>query len=217
MPQFGRNPYPKRYGGGLSTLEAEHIAMLDALAPGWDVTTDTLVYAEAYADAVAITAIWRINGRLRNSLKPLKMLDTLTTWEEACNLRPTPTDTVQDRRRRVAAKFRGLVGNAISDIYDACAELLDAQFLGLVSVSAANQITYWPGMNPGPPGYEWSSNRAIIGVRMSKSGLSDTAFLSLRNRCFQMLDALVPAWMTFQIGVGTGFIVNQGIVGQTFL
>ena len=44
------------------------------------------------------------------------------------------------------------------------------------------------------------------------------AHLHIENfRCFQMLDALVPAWMTFQIGVGTGFIVNQGIVGQTFL
>ena len=112
MTQFGRSPFPRRFGGGPNTLIIEHEAMLNALARGYDVSEDSPVYAEAYAHALAVTWIWRLNGRLRNQMVPLKMLETLTTWEGACKLRPAPTDTVQDRRRRVAAKFRGIIANA---------------------------------------------------------------------------------------------------------
>lgn len=218
MTAWGRNPWPRRWGGGPNTLIIEHEAMLRALAPGFDVSEDSPVYAEAYAHALAVTWIWRLNGRLRNQLVPSKMLETLTTWEEACRLRPTPTDSVQERRRRLAAKFRGIIGNTYSDIYDSMAALLGANFLGLTGPTVANEVTYWPGVNPGPPGFEWTSNRAIVAVRMQRLGLDDDAFLRLVARAAEMLDAMIPSWMGYQIGTDEGgFIAGVAIAGITLL
>lgn len=215
---YGRSPYPRRYGGGPNTLIIQHEAMLNALAPGYDVSEDSPVYAEAYAHALAVTWVWRLNGRLRNQLVPSKMLETLTTWEEACRLRPTPTDSVLDRRRRVAAKFRGIVGNTYADIYDAMQALLGAHFLGLIGPDPADETTYWPGVNPGPPGFEWCSNRALMAVRLQRLGTDDVAFSALVERAAEMLDAMIPAWMGYQIGTDEGgFIAGIGIAGITLL
>jgi hypothetical protein len=217
MPSFSRNPFPRRFGGGKRAFEIEHEALLDTLAPGWDISPESALYAECYAQALAVSMIWIANKRLSNQMIPEKMLEMLTTWEESCRLRPTAKDSMQARRRAVAAKLRGLVGNALSDIYDASAALLGRAFDGLATVGEDVATTYWPGINPGPPGYEWSSNRARIAVRMKKDQLTDPEFFELRAKVVAMLDALAPDWMTFEVGVGSEFIVNQGIVGQTII
>ncbi len=202
----------------MNPLIVEHEAMLDALLPGYDVAENSPVYAETYAHALALTMIWRLNGRLRNQMVPLKMLETLTTWEKACRLRPTPTDAVQERRRRVAAKFRGIIGNTLGDIYDTMATLLGSRFLGLAAPTLADEVTYWPGVNPGPPGYEWTSNRAIVAVRLQRSGLADGAWTVLLSRAADMLDAMIPAWMGYQLGTDEGgWVVEVGIVDVTLL
>lgn len=216
MAAYGRSPYPRRYGGGPNVLIIEHMAMLDALAPGWDVSEDTAVYAETYAHALAVTMIWRINGRLRNQRVPTKMLESLPVWEETCGLRPTPSDTMPARRRSLAAKMRGFVGNTLGDIYDVCAAAAATNFVGINLVDPAT--TYWPGINPGPPGFEWSSNRATIGVGLTRTGLADSDFFALVQRLNALLSALVPSWMTFRVGTSEGgFIVDVGIVDVTLI
>ena len=45
-----------------------------------------------------------------------------------------------------------------------------AIFVALRVVQPANEITYWPGAYPGPPGFEWSSNRCKIGMELSNVG-----------------------------------------------
>jgi hypothetical protein len=218
VPKLGRNPYPRRYGGGPSTLELEHQALLDALAPGWDVSEGTAIYAECWAHALAITAIWQLNGRLRGHLVPARMLETLPVWEEACGLRPAPSDSPPVRRRAVAAQLRGFVGNTLRDISDVCAAAAGTAYEGLVIVDAAQATVYWPGINPGPPGFEWSSNRATVGVKIAKSGAADSDFLALVQRINRQLAVLCPAWMTFQVGVEEGgAICDVAICDQTFL
>ncbi len=218
MPKYGRNCYPRRYGGGASTVELEHQALLDALAPGWDVSPETAIYAECYAHALAITAIWAINGRLRGQMVPARMLETLPTWEQACGLRPAPGDTPPARRRAVAAQLRGLVGNTLGDINDVCAASAGTAFGGLAIVDAAQATVYWPGINPGPPGFEWSSNRAVVGVKLIKLGFTDADFLALVSRINRQLASLCPAWMTFQVGVDKGVcICDVAVCDQTFL
>ena len=192
--------------------------MLDALAPGYDVAEDSPVYAEAYAHALAVSMVWALNQRLAGSLVPSRMLETLTTWEEACRLRPRRTDSVQTRRRAVAARFLGLALNTISAIYDVCATLAGAAFLGLAQVSETDAIWYAPGINPGPPGFEWTSNRATIAVRLARAGTPDAVFFDLVTRLQDAITAMVPAWMTFRIGTDEGgFIVDIGIVDLTLL
>lgn len=185
-------------------LETEHQALLDGLAPGWDISEEYEVYAEAFAHALAVTAIWQLNGRLRNSRVPLKMMETLPVWEEACGLRPGPRDTPTARRRVLAAQLRGLVGNTLGDIDDVCATAAGSAFLGLAIVDPAQATVYWPGINPGPPGWEWSSNRAIVGVRLSREGIAENDFLTIVQQLNRQLDALCPAWMGFRLGTDEG-------------
>lgn len=217
MAGFGRNPYPKRFGGGKRYHEVELEALLDLLAPGWDVEENSALYAEVYAEALAVAMIWTLNRRHANQGIPERMLEALTTWEAACRLRPSPKDTMQARRRAVAGRLRGLAGNTLNDIYDALAKLLGRAFDGLATVPEALATTYWPGINPGPPGYEWSSNRVRVAVKIIKSRLTEAEYVSLRSKAFDLLDGLAPDWMTFTIGVGSEFIINQGIIGQTLL
>lgn len=194
------------------------MAMLDALAPGYDVSESSPIYAETYAHALAVSTVWALNKRLAGSMVPARMLETLTTWEEACRLRPRRTDSVQARRRAVAARFLGLALNTISVIYDTCATIAGSAFLGLAQVDEPDAIWYAPGINPGPPGFEWTSNRATIAVRLERTGTPDAVFFDLVQRIQDALTALVPAWMTFRIGTDEGgFIVDIGIVDLTLL
>lgn len=202
---------------GGSILEAEHHALLTELAPGFDTADDLELFQETYADAIAVTIIWAINQRLRSWLIPEKMLESLPVWEESTGLRPSSSDSDVERRQRVAGKLRGLVNNALGDIEQAAREVLGDNFEELVLVDPANVVAYWPGVNPGPPGFEWSTNRVILGVKIDKTGLTDAGFIQKRQALFDQLDSMTPAWMTFQIGVGDEFVINQGVIGQTFL
>jgi hypothetical protein len=217
---FGRyNPFPRRFGGGPNVLEIEHLAMLDALAPAWDTSDTTEIHAETYAHAIAVTAIWALNKRLEGNRIPDRMLETLATWEQACGLRPLNTDTHVDRRRAVAAKLRGFAGNALAQIDDVCRDLAGDSYLGLVTADTAQVVTYWGGINPGPPGFEWCSNRAQIGVRLDADSFPRTSdLLDTVRKLRNTLNALCPAWMGFEIGTDDGgFVVAVGIIGQTLL
>lgn len=211
------NPFPLTLGGGVSAVSAEHGALLRALTRVFDTSEGSDIWVETYADAVAIATIWAVNARLRSMHVPTHMLDALVTWETACGLRPARGDSDASRREAVGAKLRGLSGNALGDIEAAAEELLGVFFVALVVVDPANVIAYWPGINPGPPGLEWSSNRAIVGVRMSRQGLDDPTFFALRARLSRMLDALLPSWMRYAIGLGSSFVIGQGVIGATFL
>lgn len=211
------NPFPLELGGGVSIVEIEHNALLRRLAFLFDIEPESDAFIETYADAVAIATVWAVNDRLRHSFVPDRMLETLPTWEDACSLRPQGTDSDQARRAAVAAKLRGLAGNARGDIEQVAQEVLGIHFTAIVYVDPTNAINYWPGINPGPPGLTWASNRAVVAVRMSRSGLDDAAFHALRARMANALDAMLPAWMRFVIGVGSSFVANIGVVGQTFI
>jgi hypothetical protein len=161
----GTGEFPFTFGGGDpetlngSILEAEHQALLDELAPGWDGSDDTEFNIEMRAWAGLVTTIWAINRRLKGWLIPDEMLESLPVWEESTGLRPSAATSDVERRQRVAGKLRGIASNAISFIESSAQEILGAAFDGLIVADPANHIVYWPGVNPGPPGFEWSTNR----------------------------------------------------------
>lgn len=214
--------FPLTLGGGDDIHRIEHEALLDALAPGWDAQdpltgSDTDHNAQAWAEATAISMIWAANKRLRNQAIPERMLEQLTVWEQSLSLRPTLNDTDVARRNRVAAKLRGIANNALGDIEEAARTILGINFEALLLVAPADWINYWPGVNPGPPGFEWSSNRAVVAIRMNQNSLGTNDFLALRNELARHLDAMLPSWQRFVVGVGTSFITNVGVVGQSFV
>jgi hypothetical protein len=214
---FGRNPFPRRLGGGARYLEVEHQAILDRLAPGWDTSVDTELYAETWAQAIAVSIVWSLNTRVRRCLIPNSMVEALPIWEEACRLRPAPTDTVFARRRAVAAKLRGLAGNTIADIEATAQSFLGAHFVALHTVAEEDTTTYWPGINPGPPGFEWFSNRCHIGIAMTQADATDAEVADSVSRLLVELQALVPAWMTFVVGTSEGAIADLAITGLTLI
>ncbi len=219
MASYGStNAYPRTFGGGTEPEVEEHRALVDALSSLYDPTEDTESYLEAYAFAIGIGIVWDLNERLRNQMIPERMLEALTTWEEACRLRPSQTDSVITRRKRVAAKLRGLVGNRLQDIEGACASIGGRNFVRVLKVPTASQVNYWPGINPGPPGREYSTNRLVICIELKRDGLSEVDFTSLRERTFQALDGMLPSYMTAVVGSNDGgFLCNVGVLGETLL
>lgn len=212
------NPYPKRFGGGKRARTIERVAIAEQIAKYGLDPTDPSVGGEVYALANAVGSVWAINTRLRGAEIPQRMLETLTTYEEILRLTPTAKDTDVARRQAVAAKLRGLAGASFSDIESACANLLGPQFDGLVTVAPADEITYWPGINPGPPGYEWFSNRCVLGVRIKREGIDADGFERLFGQLRALLQDYLPAWEVFAIGVGAdGFTVDVDTVDIDFL
>lgn len=220
MIGFGwTNPFPVNLGGGESIVEGERGALLDGIERelGLSPQDDTENYAETAGEATAVAIIWAISARLRNQAIPERMLEQLTVWEESTGLRPTADDLPIDRRALLAGKMRGQINNAIIDIEEVCQKVLGNNYVEVVQTDESNAVGYWPGVNPGPPGYEWSSNYGQIGVVMTMDGLSNAQILDKRDRLHLELEHLLPSWMSFQIGVGSSFTVNAGIVGRTFL
>ena len=228
MPGFGKtNPFPRRFGGGTRACTYEEKALSRAFAKdltnGISLAASSPYAAEAYAYGGCIANIWAIDERLRGADIPARMMETLPTYEEILRTRPSAEDSDNERRAIVAAKLRGISGQATSeDIEAVCRELLGSAFEGLRKIEEANEFSYWPGMNPGPPGFEWTSNRATIGIAVRRDGRSDAAWDRAIAQLTALLRTLLPAWEIFEIGTDDGgFILGDGpecgIVGVTFL
>jgi hypothetical protein len=203
-------------GGGPDDCDVEQAALLQALSLVLD-PTDPIQIALTYGEGLAVAMIWNVNRRLAGQLDPNRMIETLSTWETACQLRPLPTDTDTDRRNALASRFLGYAGNALAQIVNAASAIAGEAFVGF-AVAIGDTTTYSPGINPGPPGFEWSSNRALLAIQLVRAGLPDAAFEDMRRRLRVELSLICPSWMTFNVGtLEGGFVASVGIVGVTLL
>lgn len=217
MIGFGwTNPWPLRFGGGESTKQVVRDAILDGVGEFLD-KDDPANYAESAGEAALVALIWNCNKRLSNQAIPERMLENLEVWEQALMLRPSNEDTAKERRARVAGKLRGQGNNAVTDIQAVASTVMGVNYDGLIQVDVADVVSYWPGVNPGPPGYEWCSNYAHIAIKTNKDGLTDYQWLDKVDRLHQQLHAMLPAWMTFEIGTGDSFVAAVGILGQALV
>ena len=214
---FGRyNPFPLRFGGGNAPIAIEHEALLEHLRPAYDISDDQEIAAETYAHATGLSLTWACNKRLANQGNPLKMIDQLAEWEQMCSLRPSENDYDITRRRVLAAKLRGYSRNALLDIEATARTLLGNQFVAMHVVDPLDEINFWP-LDPGPPGYEWSSNRAHVQIEVRRGPLSDREFYRLMDQLDQQLSDMLPSWMTYNWHTGSGFIVGESILGEAAL
>jgi hypothetical protein len=225
MVAFGRwGGFPRRFGGGQSYAQQEYTALRSALAPdgrGYDID-DPLLDVEIGAHAIALGMIWAINARTKNQAIPARMLEEVTRWEEILKLRPDPADSDNERRAAIEAKLRGLTGNTIVDVEATARSIFGPNFVSVYTVDPDDDVTYWPGVNPGPPGFEWSTNRMTIGVAVSRVGLSDEQMDRKMPRLYEVLDLMLPVWMTFCVGTEDadddgGFICDIGTCDLTLL
>jgi hypothetical protein len=218
MPGFGGyNSFPFKFGGGTATHEYEHMNMLTALRAVLDTSEGTEHWCESYAEALAIAMIWAISGRVRNQMIPMKMMENLPVWENVRGLVPKPDDTLVSRRRKLSAKTSASVGNSPPYIESVCSTIAGSSFDNIEYSDESNHITYWAGVNPGPPGYEWASTRPRIGVVLNTGSLSDDAFYDMRQEIATQLNDIVQAPGEFTIGTQGPLTAGLGIVGRTFL
>jgi len=217
--QFGLySEFPFEFGGHEEDpLAVEHGALLAAMEPALDPTEGTVHEVETYAEARTLSMIWDAGERLANQAIPARMLEALPDQEQILKIIPTPGTTDNERRGAVAAKQRGLAGNTMVDIEAALRKLLGRNFEEILYTPREDVVAYWPGGIPGPPGYEWTSSKAHIGIRVNQKGLSPGEVQKLIARLFGLLDTMIPAWMTYSIGVGSEFVLGQGILGLTFI
>lgn len=220
MAGFGQNnPFPRRFGSGRRPVELERVALEGAYKRnGFDPRNPT-VAAECYAFARPLAAVWGISERLRGAEIPARMIETLPTYEEILRTRPSIEDSDNERRTVVAAKLRGIAGQATSeDIEDVCTALLGPSFEGLARVDPSEIISYWPGVNPGPPGFEWTSNICTLGILVRRGPQDDGRWARLLSHLHDILGTLLPAWEIFFVGTDDGgFIADLGIPDVTML
>jgi len=206
---------PLRLGARDDTLDIEHGALLDALRRYFDTSEGTELWDETRAEARAIEMIWRIGWRVGKQNFPLKMLENLPKWEEACRLKPAIGTPDVERRAALAGKLRGLGGNDVASMIASAALVAGKNFTSGNLIDPSDVVSYWPGINPGPPGYEFSSSFATLGIQLNKNGLSEAEFLALRNKVIENIDDLRPSWMTYVIGTDDTFLFGIGIVNQS--
>lgn len=209
-------PLSLTLGGGPDDIDVAQNALLEALRPYLD-PTDPAQIAQTNAEALAIAIVWAVNRRLKGQLDPTRMIETLPTWEQASSIIPTPTETDMDRRFALAAQFLGYVGNTLSILYAICQTIAGASFLGFY-VPTSNAPTYTPGLNPGPPGWESTSCRAIIGVRLAPVAISDAVFLAKVRQLNKQLGLVAPSWMTWVVGTDdTHAICDVAVADRTLV
>lgn len=224
MAGIGRfNPFPFRLGGGKRPIELAHEALVAAYGQNLDVDDSTITGLEAYAEAAVVSQVWTVANRLGHQLVPSKMVDNLPIWESITRLQPAASDRDADRRAELAGKMRGLFNNAEPDIRDACAEVLGTNFVNVVYTASADEITYWPGLNPGAPLTPWTSNVCMVWVEVTKAHLSQESFDRKIGRLGRMLDDLLPVWMGFDFytvdtnGTDEGFILDVSLLDEAGL
>jgi hypothetical protein len=196
-------------------------ALLEELKKyGLAVEPGDTAHIEASADARAIAWIWSINQRVANQNHPRRMLENLPVWEEAMQLRPTPTQSDNDRRRVVGARMRGFTNNALDpDMKAAATEVAGSVFVETRTTVEADATIYWPGVNPGPPGFENTSNRSHVAFVLDATGVEQDDFITRRDAVVGIIADMRPDWLTYEVGTDpdAGFVIGQSIVGQSLL
>lgn len=198
-------------------------ALLESYAPVFDCADGELAEIEASAEASVVAMVWAASDRLAKQGQALRMIEALPVWEEACGMRPSPGDSATERRQALAAKFRGYTGDTAADIRNACASVMGGAFVALHYVPANEQHAYWPGINPGPPGFEWMTNRNRIFAQVTKAGQSDEAFRRRVNKMSGVVDSILAVDCVFDWfvsdtdGTEDGFFLDQSNLDEVGL
>ncbi len=218
MPTFGGlSPSPQRLGGGTPSLKHIVESLASQLGTAYDaLDPDGIVYLELLAEARCLQAMWSQNARLANQWQGERVTDFLQRWEKIYALPSFPSDTLQDRRARIAVA-QARVGFADPPtIWDICSSILGSAFVSVVhtdsSAAAVWTPTGWPMGSHGA--INWYSSVAHLAVKVTQpSSMSDEDFYARCGALMVALDGVLPAWITFDwfrlSGFGAGFYLDD--------
>lgn len=217
----GYNPFPRRFGGAPSRTQTIVKSLQQQLAPKYDTAnTSGIVDIRLQALARCIAGAWAQNERLANQWDPSRMTDFLQRWERILGLTPSPTDSLTVRRARVGARIALAGYGTFAAVYTLCSMMLGSVFVGIVHTDAAHARAWtpagWPmGLHPSlPTDPSWYSTIAhIVILTQQPSTMSDSEYYATRASVAPELDAILPAWVTFDIAKdgphGAGFFLDE--------
>ncbi len=181
----------------------------------------TLVHCENLALArVLAHRNFRCPEKFAANALPASADEGLDYWVEVLKVPSKPTDQKWQIRQRCAANYKAATSTTMSTIRAALQDLLgdvfvDATFNEGTDLDTPPTITYWPGVNPGDPGHSlgggaWFSERSHLYVEVQQpSGVSTADLDQLINvQAFQLLDRMLPAYVTFSVSIGGGFFLD---------
>lgn len=202
----GFHPYPKRYGGGRPLVKVLHDSLNAARGTAIDASDSTTVaWVEnaAYARAVAFDG-YGTTERLGNQRDPSRMTDFIPRWEGIFRIIPAPGATDTERREAIRVRFkRFLDASAIHYRVEAALRNALGSYFGAVEyISYANAVIHVPDTSypwgTVANGYPWTSTTAHLLVLLVKpSGASEGDFYTAAGKVSPILDAILPAYMTF--------------------
>lgn len=224
MPSFGgRAPFPFRFGGGKPALERHLESVAKQIGTSYDTTnTNGVVWVRVQAVARVIWSLWESSERLSFQWDPPRMSDFLGRWEAILALAVSPSDSLATRRARVGVKIAlAGYGNARAT-YDTCVAYLGSTFVGIITNTSGNALVYtptgWPVGTNEPPGSvtppDWYSTIAHIDIATTQpSTMNDGSYYQTVASVLPALDAILPAWVTFDIirdgPHGAGFYLDE--------
>ena len=170
------------------------------------------VWIEVNAQARAIYNIWANNTKMFYQLDPNRLSDFISRWEVIMGVSPLPTDTLQNRRDRIVAKF-AIVGKMPTTqvVRDLLAQYLGSVFLVLLNTTADEAIAQFPNppdimidgkridgavntINPGT----WLSTVQNIFVEVKNQPyMLNNQFYQIVNQIFPLLGSYLPAYTKF--------------------
>lgn len=206
MSYGGFHPYPRRFGGSRSDLEAMHNSLANQRGTAVDANTvENTAWLETMAFARALVFDgWGTNKRLSHQWDPRRMTDMLSRWEAILALRPSPSDTGVARRARVLQRFARFGGVAnTSRLTSELTENLGDVFVAVEHLTVAAASVYVPSASypwgvVGTPDGDWSSTVAHVLILLQKpDGWSETEFYEAATQAAEIADAILPAWVSF--------------------
>ena len=153
----------------------------------------------------------------RNSL-PATSDDSLMSWADRLGVIVRPRDTASAIRAVCAAKYQAQQGAQLAVVQDSVAAVLGSALVTIHYINGSDLATppdptEWPNENPGPAEYDlggvgpWLSARCYVLVEATQPAtMTYDDFLFLINvRLFELLDTLMPAWVSFAVATDIGF------------
>ncbi len=165
----------------------------------------SIIWVETQAWSRAIYSIWANNQKLAYQFDPNKMTDFLPRWESIMGLAALPSDTIQRRQERIAARFR--IINKMPDdqnVTDLLVASLGITFLDLINIPAVDAYGQFPGGSAITGGITnivdgtwYSTCQEIFVETIHPPSLTDNEFYATVNQIFPLLNTYLPVYDQF--------------------
>jgi len=217
---FGRwGFFPIKFGGNTHPAKIIHDSLRAQLGTGYATDNEnSVIYAETYAEARAISAVWSFNSMIANQGQPLKLTAFLDRVEKYLGLPVNPSLTDIDRRQRIYDLYSRR-GEDIDTqfITDNMVRLMGPVFVQFEYISLANAVVHSPDASypfgTQAPGYPWYSTvQHILILTQIPAGYSFGQYLDAVGRGNQWLDPTLPADVTWSMYLppSVGAPINNG-------